>query len=133
MESCAASAAAIRLRRQGCRKSCSDRGEEKRSRARSFRQSECDGYPEPRKAAALKHDPPALTNRRLAQPVLSLDLLLGQAADAGQRPPAIRDRDGHKNFAGAGRIVDANFHSIEMASNESGVLVPQGNVQSHAG
>src|SRR5581483_1185091 len=68
----------------------------------------------------------------LTKPIFSLDLVLGEAADSGQRASTVCDGDRHHDFIGARRVVDANFHAIEVTADKSRVLVAEGNVEDHA-
>src|SRR6266478_1780418 len=75
-------------------------------------------------------DTPA--GRRLTQPVLSLYLVLLQAADSRQRPSAVGQRHGNDYLVGARRIGNSNFDGIEMAANEGRVLVAERHVDRRA-
>src|ERR1700741_4601612 len=66
--------------------------------------------------------------RQLAQPVFALDLVLLETADARQRPSAVGHGHGNDDLVGARRIGNANFDGIEMAANESRVLVAERHV-----
>jgi len=67
-----------------------------------------------------------------AQAVFAFDLIFGQAADSGERTTAVGDGDGDHDFVGAGRVVDAHFHAVEVAAHEGRVLMAEWNVEGHA-
>ena len=68
----------------------------------------------------------------LAKPIVALNLIFGEPAYAGNRTPAIGDRDGNHNFIASWRIADTNLHAVEVTTNERRVLMSERNVQRHA-
>src|ERR1700744_2270528 len=64
-------------------------------------------------------------DRILSQPVLAFDLVHGQAADAGQRAAAVGHDHGDDDLIAAGGVGHADFHGVEGAADEGGVLVTQ--------
>src|SRR3984885_5209798 len=66
-----------------------------------------------------------------AQSVVALDLILGQAAHARQRPSAIGNRNGHHDLIRPGCVGNADLHAIEMATDVCGILVAQRDIERH--
>src|ERR1700733_2651772 len=67
-----------------------------------------------------------------AKSVVALDLILGQAAHARQRPSAIGNRNGHHDLIRPGCVGNADLHAIEMASDVCGILVAERDIERHA-
>src|ERR1700737_2173647 len=76
--------------------------------------------------------PHASNLNKLPQAVLALDLVFGQASDAGERAAAVGHRHGDHDFVGAGGVVDSDFHAVEMAADERCVLVAERDVERNA-
>src|SRR4051812_23494028 len=74
---------------------------------------------------------PDWCGQKLTQAVFALDLIFSQPANAGERSSAVRNGDCHHDFICARRIVDADFHTVEMTANIGGIFVSEGNVQDH--
>src|SRR5690606_10598145 len=69
---------------------------------------------------------------RSAQSVFALDLAHLQAADARQRAARVGDGHGDHDLVGARRIRNTGFDRVEMATDESGVLMAQRHVDGRA-
>jgi hypothetical protein len=59
-------------------------------------------------------------------------LILGQATDARKRPAAIGHSNSDHDLVGARSVVEAYLHSIEVAANESSVLMTERDVEDDA-
>ena len=68
----------------------------------------------------------------LAKPIIALNLIFGEPAYAGNRPPAIGDRNGNHDFIASRRIADANLHAVEVTTDKRRILMSERNVQRHA-
>jgi hypothetical protein len=60
----------------------------------------------------------------LAKPILALDFVHLESADAGQRPATVGDRNRDQDLMGPRRVRDPSLDCVEVASNEGGVFVP---------
>ena len=68
----------------------------------------------------------------LSQAVFAFDLIFGEATDAGQGAAAVGYGYGYHDFVGAGGVVEADFHAVEVAADEGGVFVAQGDIEDYA-
>src|ERR1700761_8335596 len=86
-------------------------------------------YNTPRRKSLRSFGAPAKSpHANSAQTVFALDLAHLQAADARQRPPRRRHRDGHDDFVRTRRVRHARFDRIEMAAHEGGVFMAERHV-----
>src|SRR5579864_9046524 len=68
----------------------------------------------------------------LAEAVFSFDLVFSQATDAREGTAAIGHSNGDHDLVGAGSVVEADLHAVEVAANESSIFVAEGNVEDDA-
>src|SRR4051812_44856507 len=76
---------------------------------------------------------PTSSLKKLTQTVFALDLRNRQPADARQRTAAVGDGDRDHDLVGARRVVDLDFHPVEMAAHKRRILVAEGNIERRAG
>ena len=61
-----------------------------------------------------------------------IDTAVRERSDARQRSAAVCHCDCNHDFIRAGRVVDPYFHAVEMTTDESSILVAEGNVENHS-
>src|ERR1700693_1792752 len=73
-----------------------------------------------------------LNMRMSSQAIFAFNPFFGEPPDSSQRTPAVRHRNRHHDFVGAGSVADPYLHAVKMAAHKRGILVPKRNVEHHS-